>query len=217
MKIEIDASIKDKTKDFALGVLTFDALVENSQGLDPLIAEVEQEIHCEYSLESLLQTGGILEARNAYKAYGKDPSRYRLAVESLFRRIIKGNKLYRINNLVDIGNYVSLKIKKSTAVLDADKVKGDVLIRLGKEEPYQGIARGHINVKNIPVYVDELGPFGSTTSDTPRTMIQEDTSHILMFLISFEGREVLKKDLEWTKELLKSYTSASKIETWIVD
>ena len=41
------------------------------------------------------------------------------------------------------------------AVLDEDKIIGDILIRIGEEEPYEGIGRGNINIKNIPVYCDQ--------------------------------------------------------------
>ncbi|MGS0971942.1 MAG: B3/B4 domain-containing protein [Candidatus Izemoplasmataceae bacterium] len=217
MKITIDSMIKDKTPDFCIGVLSFDATAKKSSDLDDLIAQKEQEIMANYTLKTLLKTPKILEARNAYKTYGKDPSRYRLAVESLFRRIIKGNKLYRINQLVDIGNYLSLHLKKSTAVLDRNQIQGDVLIRLGKAEPYEGIARGEINIEQIPVYVDLKGPFGSTTSDTTRTMITDQTTSVLVFVISFTGKEELSEELAFAKTLFTQYAGALNIETFIVE
>ncbi len=124
------------------------------------------------------------DARDAYKAYGKDPSRYRLATESLYRRLSKGNKLYRINNVVDIGNILSLEFRKSVAVLDYDNIQGDINIRLGKSsDEYFGIGRGKLNIENIPLYEDSIGPFGSTTSDTERTMITNKTSKIAFAVI----------------------------------
>ena len=79
--------------------------------------------------------------------------------------------LYYVNNAVDIGNILSAQTQRSVAVLDEDKIEGDILIRIGKDEPYEGIGRGNINIENIPVYCDEVGPFGTPTSDTPRTRI----------------------------------------------
>jgi len=214
--ISIDASIKDTTPNFCIGVLRFDAKVMDSSVFGPMLDKIEQKVASDYTLKSLLKTEGILDARNAYNAYGKDPSRYRLAVESLYRRIIKGNKVYRINNLVDIGNYLSLATKKSTAVLDLDQIKGDICIRLGKEEPYEGISRGELNVENIPVYVDKQGPFGSTTSDTPRTMIQENTKSVLVFIISFTGPKDLTHDLHLATGLFQDYAGATNIRKTIV-
>jgi DNA/RNA-binding domain of Phe-tRNA-synthetase-like protein len=217
LTITISKEIKDKTPNFAIGVLLFDAAIKEDSELSDCIDQLEQDIQKRFTLQSLLQTPKILEARNAYKAYGKDPSRYRLAVESLFRRIIKGNTLYRINNLVDIGNYLSLKLQKSTAVLDAKKIKGDIKIRLGKDEPYEGIARGHINVEHIPVYTDDIGPFGSTTSDTTRTMITNHTQSVVLFVISFTGQEELMQDLAVAKDAYEKHADATNIRSFIVN
>jgi len=216
LNMTIDRTLKDKTPDFCIGVLVFKASVMIDDQLTNLIHQKEQEVQTQYTLKSLLKTPNILVARNAYKAYGKDPSRYRLAVESLFRRIIKGNTLYRINNLVDLGNYLSLHFQKSTAVLDLDKIQGDIFIRLGKDEPYEGIARGDINIKDIPVYVDEVGPFGSTTSDTPRTMITNESSNILLLIISFTGKDGLDDELAFAKQMVEAYAKATVTSSFVV-
>ena len=44
----------------------------------------------EYSLADVLNIPLIKESRDGYKAFGKDPSRYRLVCESLLRRLVKG-------------------------------------------------------------------------------------------------------------------------------
>ncbi len=51
----------------------------------------------------------IEASRKAYRACGKDPTRYRLSSESLLRRVLKGKGLYKVNNIVDINNLLSLK------------------------------------------------------------------------------------------------------------
>ncbi|MGD9604797.1 MAG: B3/4 domain-containing protein [Bacilli bacterium] len=186
MMITIDKSILQILPEFSVIALVMDVIVKDSSEIQGLITQYEQKLAEEYSLEEVLNIPLIKEARDAYKKLGKDPSRYRLAVESLFRRIVKGNTLYLINNVVDAGNVLSLETKRSVAVLDYDKIKGDVLIRLGKStDEYYGIGRGLLNVTDIPVYEDEQGPFGSTTSDTLRTSITESTTTILLFIICF--------------------------------
>lgn len=215
-QIIIDEKLKAILPDFQMGVLYFEATPSESDGLGSLITELEDTIEAAYELPDVLKIPNILAARNGYKALGKDPSRYRLAVESLFRRIVKGNKLYRINNLVDIGNVLSLKTMRSTAVLDLDRIEGDITIRIGRDEPYEGIGRGDINVENIPVYCDRVGPFGSTTSDTERTMIREDTKRICLFIISFNGHTNLKEDLELAMELYTNHSNAKGFQQAIV-
>ena len=41
----------------------------------------------------------IAAARRAFKALGKDPSRYRVSSEALMRRLAQGKALYRINKI----------------------------------------------------------------------------------------------------------------------
>ena len=95
MKIRIDQSISDKLPNFNIIAYTMDVVVEASDKIESLISKYEDYIMEEYSIEDVLDIPLIKEARDAYKKLGKDPSRYRLACESLLRRLVKGNKLYR--------------------------------------------------------------------------------------------------------------------------
>lgn len=217
MDIKIAKEIINQVPNFRVGVITLKTSVYKNDLLDNEIKKVEDEIYDRFNIEDVIKIPNILTARNAYKAFGKDPSRYRLAVESLYRRLSKGNKLYRINNLVDAGNLLSIKTQKSVAVLDLDEIKGDVLIRLGKDtDEYYGIGRGKLNIDRIPLYEDEIGPFGSTTSDTERTMIKDKTKNVVVFIISFSGEEQLKDDMNLATNLFEKYCDACIIESIIV-
>jgi DNA/RNA-binding domain of Phe-tRNA-synthetase-like protein len=217
VNIQIDPSITDKTPNFHIGVLTANVNVQYSEKLDRLIATLEEQLEQMYDISDVIKLSSIAEARDAYKAYGKDPSRYRLAVESLYRRIVKGNKLYRINNVVDSGNVLSIQTRKSVAVLDKKKIKGDIIIRLGKDtDHFEGIGRGSLNVTNIPLYEDSIGPFGSTTSDTNRTKITDNTTEILVFIIAFSNGDDLRIDLDNAIDIFTTYANASSIKTSII-
>lgn len=211
MRITITNSILEKTPSFNIIAMSMNVKVKSSEEVKSLIDEETKKINEEYSMEDVLNIPLIKEARDAYKKYGKDPSRYRLAVESLYRRIVKGNELYLINNLVDLGNILSLKTVRSVAVLDYDKIVGDVKIRLGtKDDVYVGIGRGQLDISSIPLYADDLGPFGSTTSDTPRTMITDETKKILLFIVCFSNTNI-EENKNLALELFKKYASASEI------
>ena len=117
MEIRISESILNKLPNFDIIALSMDVTYqENNDMVLSLINQYEQKIKEEYSLEDVLNIPLIKEARDSYKKLGKDPSRYRLACESLLRRLVKGNNLYIINNLVDIGNILSIDCKRSVAV-----------------------------------------------------------------------------------------------------
>lgn len=185
---------------------------ENDPMVESIIKKTERTIKEEYSLEDVLNIPLIKEGRDGYKALKKDPSRYRLACESLLRRLVKGNELYRINNLVDIGNVLSIETKRSVAVLDYDKICGDIYIRLGRsDDVYEGIGRGLINIENIPLYEDSIGPFGSTTSDTLRTSITDKTKKILLFIVCFKDGS-MKEHEELAIDLFSKYCDANNID-----
>lgn len=217
MKITINQDLLAKTPSFKVAIMTCDVAVKDSSLVNELVAHWEHEIESKINIKDVVNLDIIIDGRNAYKTYGKDPSRYRLAVESLYRRLAKGNRLYRINNVVDLGNVISIKTRKSVAVLDYDNIKGEVTIRLGTDQDqYFGIGRGKLNITNIPLYEDQLGPFGSVTSDTERTMITATTSKILLFIISFSGEKGLAEDIEYAKKLYEEFAEADNIETYII-
>lgn len=217
-QIRLDSQLKEKVPGYCVAVMSFDMSVMPTQ--EPLKEEMnrlEQDIMQQLTLENLLKEPRIAAARAGYKALGKDPSRYRLSCEALLRRLIKGNGLYFVNNAVDIGNVLSARTQRSVAVLDEDKIQGDVLIRIGQDEPYEGIGRGAINIENIPVYCDELGPFGTPTSDTPRTRITETTKTILLFITSFNGTDGLLQDVELAKDLFTRFGEMKNFSLEIVE
>jgi DNA/RNA-binding domain of Phe-tRNA-synthetase-like protein len=212
MKITISKEIKEKLPQFGVIALTMDVLVTNSDIIEQTIQMYEKNIAEEYSLEDILNIPLIKEARDSYKALGKDPSRYRLACESLLRRLVKGNGLYKINNVVDVGNLLSIELFRSTAILDLNKIVGDVVIRLGTEDDeYYGIGRGLLNVSRIPLYCDENSPFGSPTSDTERTMITDKTKSILLMIICFSQTQFEESKAK-AIEMFKKHAYAQNIK-----
>ena len=214
MRITIDRSITDTLPEFNIIAILMDVNAkETTDDIKELINKYQEIIKGEYSsLEDVLNIPLIKKARDGYKKLGKDPSRYRLACESLLRRIVKGNDLYIINNLVDIGNILSIDFKRSTAVLDYDKIKGDIRIRRGEvTDVYEGIGRGIINVENIPVYVDDISPFGSTTSDTLRTSVSLNTKKVLFFIVCFDDGNH-DDEIDKAIKYYEKYAEAKNIE-----
>jgi len=211
MIITIKKELVQKLSSFNIIAYSMDVKLTNSSDTEELIKTYEKKISEEYSLAEVLNIPLIKAARDGYKALGKDPSRYRLACESLLRRIVKGNQIYRINNIVDIGNLLSIELFRSTAILDYDKIQGDISIRIGTEDDeYYGIGRGLINVSNIPLYVDDISPFGSPTSDTERTMVTETTKKILLMIICFDGG-LSENETNKALDMFKRYAYANNI------
>ena len=67
--------------------------------------------------------------RRAFARMGLPPTRYRCAAESLLRRFRRDGELPRLHPLVDLGNALSLGYAVPVAVLDLDRIAGDLTVR----------------------------------------------------------------------------------------
>ncbi|NLZ94852.1 MAG: hypothetical protein GX921_03370 [Bacteroidales bacterium] len=155
----------------------------------------------------------ILATRNTYKKLGKEPNRYRPAGEALRRRILNNVDLYKINTLVDAVNLISLKIGHSVGGFDAKLVQGSLELGVGqKEEKFEALGRGLLNIENLPVYRDSIGGIGTPTSDEERTKINNNTNKFLMLLNAYSGNEGLDEAIEYSKNILEKYVGAENIK-----
>jgi DNA/RNA-binding domain of Phe-tRNA-synthetase-like protein len=162
--------------------------------------------------KAALESTEILTTRAAYRALGKDPARYRGSAEALLRRVIAGKGLPRINNVVDVINYVSVESRLPVGLYDLAHVQGDILFRAGRAgETYKGIGKYDLNLEGLPVFCDAVGPHGSPTSDSERTMVTEATKRVIAIIISFGGSEVLQRWGQQMTELLQEYASGKNI------
>ncbi len=128
----------------------------------------------------------IAAARRAFKALGKDPSRYRVSSEALMRRLVQGKALYRINTVVDTNNLVSLHTGLAAGTYRVEALTPPLVLRRGGAgETYEAIGRGPFNLESLPVLADAQGPFGSPTSDSGRSMITLEADRVLMVLYGF--------------------------------
>lgn len=177
------------------------------------ISALEAEIRTTYPIENINKISTIRATRMAYKALGKDPNRYRPSAEALMRRIVKQMDLYQIDTLVDLINLVSIKTGYSIGGFDADKVQGNIALGVGEAgEEFYGIGRGILNIEGLPVYRDSMGGIGTPTSDEERTKISLQTSHLLLIINGYSGRNGLDEAAGWTVALLRKYASATNIE-----
>ncbi len=179
-----------------------------SEGLWQEIKSICAEYKAHLTPDLLKDMSGIHATRRVYRAFGKDPSRYRPASEALVRRVLQGKDLYQIDTLVDLINLASMKFGYSIGGFDADKFTGDTLtLGIGREdEPYEGIGRGMLNIAGLPVYRDDKGGVGTPTSDNERTKITLNTNHLQVLINGYDGNEEqVRANAAYIQDLLKKY------------
>ncbi|MBP5367030.1 MAG: hypothetical protein J6Z01_01125 [Bacteroidales bacterium] len=211
MHITISEEFTKVFPDFAGCALT--ATVSNSGTNEDLWREISilsDNYRQVLTEETIKQMPPIHATREAYKKFGKAPSRYRPAAEALMRRIVKGEELYKINTLADLVNLASIYTGYSIGGFDMDKIQGDLVLGIGRAgEPYEGIGRGMLNIENLPVYRDNIGGVGTPTSDNERTKITLETTNFLLLVNGYDGsREGVMQCAEYTQELIKKYCNA---------
>lgn len=218
MKIIIDRNLQDYCN-VNIGCVFYNTSVEknNSDLWSYIDNKVIDNIKKKYTLDNLTEQINIKTSRQAYKKLGKEPSRYRVSSEALIRRILQGKGLYKINNVVDTNNLISIETGYSVGSYDLAKIQGDIIFRIGKEgEHYQGIRKELINIEKLPVFADNIGAYGSPTSDSMRAMITENSEAVLTALISFNGKNGLEESVELAKKYLVKYVNAKNIKSIIV-
>lgn len=218
-EIRIATELKAKCPKAALGCVQ--AAVETRATpaeLDALLCGQEEFIAKLPEPRAVLEAAAIVATRAGYKALGKDPARYRGSAEALLRRLIAGKGMPRINNVVDVINLVSLESRLPIGLYDLTHVEGPIEFRAGRAgETYKGIGKYDLNLEGLPLFADALGPHGSPTSDSERTMVTEATTRVLAIIISFGGASALDGAIKRMNDLLETFCSAKDAEHKIVD
>lgn len=218
--MRIDDSIRRAWPQARLGCLLYAVDVRPKD--EALWAYLEGTLapHLRAMLEKtpLAEIPNLAESRQGYKALGKDPGRFRVSSEALYRRIRQGKALYQINTVVDANNVVSLETGFSLGSYDLDRLGGALVFRAGRAgESYPGIGKADIDLEHLPLLADGQGAFGSPTSDSTRAMITPEARHCLTVVFSFSPREALEEALALAARRFADYAGASEAQTRIVE
>lgn len=93
------------------------------------------------------QLGPVQSWRAAYRATGTNPTKYRMAAESILRRIRTRNDFPVLHPLVMLCNSVSARYALPVAVLDAEKIVGDLSVQYSEGgEQYDGFDGSQISL-----------------------------------------------------------------------
>lgn len=218
--LTIDQTMKQKWPHTRVGCFQYKAAVEKKNEamwkyLKKDIFKKTKDAIFDYGVNEI---PNIKESRMAYKAFGKDPSRYRVSSEALVRRIGQGKGLYEVNTVVDVNNLISIESGFSVGSYDAAKIADELVFRIGEAgETYKGIGKDEIKIDGLPVLADEAGAIGSSTSDSERAMITEEAKEILTLVYSFSDNKDLEQAMEYGRRYLEEYAGAEELQCWIVE
>lgn len=219
MRVIFDSEILSVAPRFK--VIKIEATVENGATSDALWQELlatGEWVRAMYDMPMINKRPGIAATRQAYKALGKEPNRYRPSSEALCRRLVKGMELYRTLTMIDLINLLSVRTGYSIGGFDADKISGDTLcLGVGREgEQFEAIGRGLLNIASLPIYRDAVGGIGTPTSDEERTKLTADTCRLLM-CINIYGEEMsVQETIDLATDLLTRHAHASDINIEII-
>lgn len=218
-EVNIDKLLFEAYPDIRLGLMRFEADVKPSdeQFWTYMDSEVLPEVRAAVEGREWSDIPGIRGSRAAYKAFGRNPGRYRVSSEALIRRVRRGDALYRINSVVDVNNLISVKSGLSVGSYDLDRIHGSVTLRKAVQgEGYTGIGKDFLDMENMLVLADDDGIFGSSMSDSTRAMVTENAKSILVVIYCFESGIDLQALLADTAAAFERFAGVKNTETWIV-
>lgn len=158
------------------------------EALAKLMDQVCERKRREFTVESLADAEPTRVVRAMFRSWGVDPSKYRPSSEALLRRVVQGKGLYRVSNLVDIGNLGSIETGWPYGCYDRSRLDPPIVFRHGAAgELYEGIGKRTWHLEGRPVLADAQGPFGSPISDSTRSMITESARPVLAVIYAPSG------------------------------
>lgn len=198
----------------ALGILEADALRVEPAGLDlaQFMDGISEAIRKKFTLETLAESEPSRAVRAMFRAWGVDPSKYRPSSEALLRRVVQGKGLYRVSNVVDIGNLGSIETGWPFGLYDRSRIQPPIALRHGATgETYEGIGKRTWHLAGRPILADSEGPFGSPISDSTRSMITEATHDILAVIYApeYASEASIRQALSHLAERLTRFAAAS--------
>ncbi len=185
MEITISPELCNLFPHFKIGFITYKNIEvgQSPQMVKGRLQLFQESIYFDLEDKNVTDLEGIKEWRQIFKKAGKDPNRYRHSAEALYRRIKKQNYLQPVNSSIDINNFFSLEYQIPIGVYDADKISGDLSIRIGKEgEEYNGLNGRPNSLANLIISEDTEGPFGSPFVDSERTAVTEQTKNAVQIV-----------------------------------
>jgi len=170
-----------------------------------------QEIRSNNHLEDLSTDPFLQSYRSLHWTYGIDPTKKRGSSEAVLRRILQGENLWRISNLVDIVNLASAYHKIPIGLIDTEKSSGQLTLRTARAgEVFQRIGGEMLECRGREIVLtDDIGIvcYGFAIHDSDRTKITSSTKHAAMLHYGSKvaPRDIILEATNFTLGLVKKW------------
>jgi len=161
-------------------------LKKSSDAFEDYEKSLFQHIRSSNDLENLGFEPLIKSYRSLHWTYGMDPTKKRVSSEAVLRRVLKGENLWRISNLVDVVNLASAYHKIPIGLIDATKIFGQLVLRQARKgEVFQRIGGEELECRGRElVLADDIGIvcYGFAIHDSDRTKVTKQSKQVILLL-----------------------------------
>lgn len=164
LTVSVQDRVLDRVPGYVLGLIAVPTVevVPTPPEISDLLTSAEDALHArELGKADVSALPSIAAWREAYREVGANPNKFPCAAESLLRRVAKGDRLPRINSVVDLCNAVSLDARLPVAACDVGGVGPELTVRLAAgDEVYLPLGAPQSPERPEPgevVYADGLG------------------------------------------------------------
>jgi DNA/RNA-binding domain of Phe-tRNA-synthetase-like protein len=214
-----NAKVAERFPELAICVGTINNVhIENENvQIQRLKQSVYAEIKGRYNIEKLRDNGTVRAYRDFYWKLGIDPTKTRPSGEALLRRVLHGDELPRISNVVDAYNLASMETIIPISGFDRDRLKLPFHVRFAvNDETFVGISMSNPMslMDKMLVLADQkrvlcVYPY----RDSDHTKITESTRNVLIIGYGAVGidRQELMEAVKTTLAYIK-LVSGGEIE-----
>lgn len=160
MRFSIETELFKILPDLTIGVVVAFG-VDNSRPskeIDDSLSEAIERVRRDFAVDKAQDHPRIKPWRTAFSKLGISGSKFPSSIESMVRRVLKGDPFPRINPLVDLYNSVSLKYLVPMGGHDIDTLTGNIYLGFAEGwEPFTPMGGGETSVvpKGELVYKDD--------------------------------------------------------------
>ncbi len=215
----LDPSVTTLLPELRVGVIIASGFDNRRSGEQcaALLAQAAEQVRQRVGDADIPALPEIAPWREAYRAFGVKPSKYRSSIESLYRSAVSGSSR-SINPLVDLYNVVSLQAGSPCGGEDLAALDGDIyLTRATGTESFTplGMTEDQPPIPGEIIYRDETGAFCRCLNwrEADRTKLTEATTSAILCMECVDAARVgdIQRACEELAELIETHLGGQTV------